>query len=451
MAHDNPALADAPEGPPATDAVVATRIRYIVLAVGCSLALLIYVHRQSFVRGQTEIQTDLALDDRQMGYLASAFLLAYGIFQVPCGLFGDRLGARHLLTLVVLGSSVTTAATALAPHFPAGIWPFAYLLAARFLFGAFQAGTFPVWARVVADWTPFSERGSAQGIIWMCSRLGGALSPFVFFWLFQLSHSWTIPFVIVGAAGLLWAAAFWLWFRNRPEEMPRVNAAERALIAAGRPVEPVGSISIPWSRFLSSANVWALCLQYGFVGFAGNFITSLLPAYLDRHRHVSPEANNWVSGLPLALGIVSCALGGFLSDWITRRWGSRKWGRRFVGAAGLSLAGLTILAIPGAQPVWLLGALFGAWFFFNDLNMGPAWAACADVGERSAGTLSGAMNMIGQFFGATGMSFAGWMMHSGHDEAMFVIFAVSYALAAACWLAVDVTKPLAVEQNHVTL
>jgi predicted MFS family arabinose efflux permease len=75
--------------------------------------------------------------------------------------------------------------------------------------------------------------------------------------------------------------------------------------------------------------------------------------------------------------------------------------------------------------------------------MGPAWAACADVGERYAGTLSGAMNMIGALAGACGAAMAGYLFRQGHAEMVFMIFAGVYALAALCWLGVDVTKRLA--------
>ena len=92
------------------------------------------------------IQSDFGLATDQMGHLASVFLIAYGVFQMPCGLLGDRIGARQLLTLLVLGFSATTCVTALVGLFPGGLaWPFAFLFFMRVLFGAFQAGVFPVW------------------------------------------------------------------------------------------------------------------------------------------------------------------------------------------------------------------------------------------------------------------------------------------------------------------
>src|SRR5262245_9368622 len=438
--------------PPRAPAPRPTHVRYQVLAVACSLAVLTYVQRQGFVAGTPYLKRDLGLNDEQMGYLAAVWLVAYGLFQVPGGLLGDRLGARHLLTALVLGWSLTLGAVALTATLPPGGWlAFASLLALRFTFGLFQAGGFPALARVVADWVPGPQRGLAQGLVWTFSRLGGFLAPLLVVWLItKVFGDWAGPLGLLAGLGLLWAALFWPWFRNRPEEMPQVNAAERALISSGRPAAPPRPAPLPWSRWLGSRNVWALCLMYGFVGFAGNFITSLLNIYLRDHRHLTDETTAWVSGLPLACGVVSCLLGGVLSDWLVRRTASRKWGRRLVGSVSLALAGLTCLAAVWCAEVWLMALAFSAWFFFNDATMGPAWAACADVGERHAGTLSGAMNMTGAFLGAVGMALAGSLLHRGLAELVFLLFACSYALASLCWLAVDVTKPLVPQGSGVS-
>src|SRR5207248_1058635 len=115
---------------------------------------------------------------------------------------------------------------------------------------------------------------------------------------------------------------------------------------------------LPWSRFLGSRNVWALCLMYGFVGFSGNFITALLPVYLKDHRHLDGDTRAWVSGLPLGFGIVSCVLGGVLSDWLILRTGSRAWGRRLVGCVSLALAGLATLSTLWVHEVGLLALAF---------------------------------------------------------------------------------------------
>ena len=293
-----------------------TVVRYQVLAVACSLAILTYVQRQGFIAATPYIKQDLGLHDEQMGYFLAVWLVAYGIFQVPGGVIGDRIGSRHLITLLVLGWSLTLLLVALTVFLPTGGWlVFVVLLALRFVFGGFQAGVFPGLSRVVADWMPAPQRGFAQGSIWTFSRLGGALAPLFIVWLItQVFDGWSIAMTLTASLGIVWSAFFWWWFRNRPEEMQHLNDAERDLIRSHRPAAPEKAGAVPWSRMLASPSVWGLCLMYGFVGFAGNFITSFLNVYLRDHRHLPDDTTAWLAGLPLAAGVVSSLSGGIVSD-----------------------------------------------------------------------------------------------------------------------------------------
>jgi hypothetical protein len=108
----------------------------------------------------------------------------------------------------------------------------------------------------------------------------------------------------------------------------------------------------------------------------------------------------------------------------------------------LTLGSLGWLALGSASGLWGVGIALCAVYFCNDLNMGPAWAACGDVGERYAGTVGGAMNMIGNFMGALGGLTAGELFEHGKAGTMFALFATSWCLAGLCWLLVDVTRPL---------
>lgn len=427
-----------------------TRVRYVVLAAGCTMALLAYVHRLAFSLYAPEIKQEFSLGDKDVGNLMAAFLLSYALFQVPAGLAGDRLGARLLLTLFILYSSLITAAIGLVPRSgsatgelpPLLVEPLVLLLFLRAAFGVVQSGAFPVFTRVIADWMPLTERGSAQGAMWAASRLGGALVPVVLAWLLKVYGSWRIPIELVAALGLLWSAAFWYWFRNRPEEMAQVNAAERELILCGQLTSPGPAPATPWARILGSRSAWCLCLMYGCCGPAGNFMLTLLPLYLSGHRMLSPEARGWLVGLPLAGGFVASLLGGVVSDGLIRRWGSRKWGRRFNGLTGLVLAGLAFAASAYVEDVYLLALLLCAAQFGNDFNMGPGWAACADVGERYAGTISGAMNMTSNITGAAGAALAGYLFSRHESGVVFLLFGGLWVMGAICWFGIDVTKPV---------
>jgi ACS family glucarate transporter-like MFS transporter len=461
---------------PLPDAARRTCVRYLVLAAMCSLAFIAYVHRNGFAFAGTDLKLDLGLDKRAWSRVMAAFLIAYAGFEIPCGLLGDRLGARHLLALVSLGWSLMTAALALIVVLPVLPWgdhralQFGVLLGMRFLFGMFQAGAFPGISRVLTDWMPVQERGTAQGLIWTCSRLGGAVAPFLMGALIYVFHGWEIAFVAAALLGIAWCIPVWPWLRNRPEEANGISQAELAWITGNRKARPVGHGSVPWVNLLGSVSVWALCLMYGFGGFSATFFITLLPDYLRDTRQLSLDQMRWLSGLPLACGVVACLSGGLLSDSIIRRTGNRKWGRRLSGLIGHACAGFALLATNWVDNVWALGTLLSATFFFNDLAMGPAWAACADIGERYAGTLGGAMNMIGNIGGACGALVAGELFGRNFilpiqavtgaftdlpvvgNELVFVVFACSFWLGALCWLGVDVTKqvssPMAGTENQ---
>jgi len=436
----------------------ATRVRYRVLAAACALAIITYIHRAGFQSNSSELLADLRMDVRDLGAMTVAFMLAYGMFEVPWGRLGDRFGARDLLVLIALGGSLMTAGVALAVRLPSVYaLQLGFLLALRFLFGMFQAGTFPILSRLIADWMPTTERGVVQGFVWMCSRAGGVLAPTVMVWLFHRLGNWRSPLALGAGLGALWCLAVWPWLRNRPEEIPRVNEAERALIAANRAIRgPSTHQGAPWGAMLRSSNVWALWGMYGFLGYSGNFFLFLFANYLQDYRHFDKETTKWLTVIPFACGIVACIGGGALSDWITKRTGNRRLGRRLVGGCGLALAGAMILATPWVGDVRWLGVLYGLTFLGNDLSMGPAWAAASEIGERHAGALAGAMNMMASLMAAVAAVVAGQFFHAavvsaragdaaGHRLFMalpFVLFVASYFLGALCWLRVDVTETI---------
>ena len=145
-------------------------------------------------------------------------------------------------------------------------------LVLRFLFGAFQAGTFPAISRATADWMPTTERGKAQGAIWMSSRLGGAVAPLLLVWLFARLGGWKLPVVLVAAWGWPGVRCSGPGFATVRRRCRRSMRAERKLIQAGRAGSAGhGHESVPWANMSRSVSVWSLCLMYGFLGFSGNF------------------------------------------------------------------------------------------------------------------------------------------------------------------------------------
>ena len=91
-----------------------TKARFKVLGVLCLLSGVLYLDRICISAAVDSIQTDLKITNTQTSYFLMAFTLAYGLFEIPTGRWGDRLGARRVLTRISLWWSAFTALTGTA-------------------------------------------------------------------------------------------------------------------------------------------------------------------------------------------------------------------------------------------------------------------------------------------------------------------------------------------------
>ena len=144
--------------------------RHGVLAFLTSLSAIAFLDRLAIAVAGPRMQDELQIRPDQWGWVLGAFALAYGLFEIPSGASGDRLGQRRVLTRIVVLWSAFTALTAAATGF-------VQLMVIQFLFGAGEAGAYPNVSGVIARWFPASERARSQGAVWAASRIGGALSP----------------------------------------------------------------------------------------------------------------------------------------------------------------------------------------------------------------------------------------------------------------------------------
>ena len=199
-----------------------TRARYWVIVFAIILAVIQYIDRVCISQAAPAISEDLGLTPKQMGYIFSAFTLAYALFEIPTGWLGDKIGARKVLIRVVLWWSFFTAATG-------WMWNHLSMVVTRFLFGAGEAGCFPNLTKALSAWLPTRDRTRAQALMWMGARWGGAAAPLLVVAVMSFT-SWRVAFSIFALLGLGWAVVFSLWFRDNPRAHPGVNAAELALL-----------------------------------------------------------------------------------------------------------------------------------------------------------------------------------------------------------------------------
>ena len=225
--------------------------RHRVLGMLVLLAVVTYVDRVCISVAGTTMQKDLGLTSEQWGWVLGAFALSYGLFEIPSGALGDRLGPRRVLARIVTWWSAFTALTGLA----SGFWP---LVATRFCFGAGEAGAFPNAAATINRWFPARERAGAQGVVWMASRFGAGISPLLVVPL-QSGVGWRTTFAIFGSLGVVWAVWWYAWFRDDPRDKPGVSAEELAVI--GPSVGGHAHAAAPWRTMLAQPTLWWIMLM----------------------------------------------------------------------------------------------------------------------------------------------------------------------------------------------
>jgi len=407
--------------------------RYKVLSLMFALTLITYLDRVCIGTTATAMSRELGLSKTQMGEVFSIFVLGYVLFEIPGGWLADRFGARSLLTRIVLWWSAFTVVTGAA-------WSFSSLLAIRFLFGCGEAGAFPGSASAIARWFPFSERGRAQAAIMVGSRLGGALAPPLVVALMG-RVGWRRVYWVFGGLGLIWAFFWATWYRNSPEEHKSVTAEELAVIQQGR-AGTGRSHAVPWGLLVRSRNVWALCAMYSGYAYGLYFYLTWLPTYLEEGRGITFEQVGFYAMLPLLAGAICNFLGGWLTDWLSKRVRLR-WARRIPTMGGLLIAAVLLviaaLAEDNTIAIRALALSFGA----ADLILAVCWATCLDIGREHAGTVSGTMNSLGQIGGVIApIAFGRLVEVYGSWQLPLLIAAGCYVVSAFIWLAIDAEKPL---------
>lgn len=408
--------------------------RYVVLIVMSIFSVITYLDRTSISITGNKITSELGLSITQFGWVLAAFSFAYGIFEIPTGILGDKLGPKKILTRIVIWWSLFTILTGFSYTFTA-------LLIIRFLFGVGEAGAYPNATVVISKWFPKGERGRAQSFIWIASRIGGALAPFLSVFIMN-TFGWRWVFYIFGTLGIIWAIFWNYWFKDEPREMKGIKSKEIELIESKREVKSLGHGLLSIKNILKNKNVWFLMGMYHCLLYGAYFYLSWMPKYLKNGRNVGDDEIAFMASLPFILGTIGCFIGGFSSDFLSKKYGL-KWGRRSVGMFGLIMAGICMITATFILDNTVSIIVLSLGLAFKDFTLPVSWATAADIGGENAGSVAGAMGMAGQL-GSTVMSISfGYILSmTGSWELPLQIIGVIVIIGGLLWLKIDPSKKI---------
>ena len=429
-----------------------TRTRWLIIGLLYCTYVLMFIDRINISIAAKYIMPEYGLSEVQFGWIFSAFVLGYAVSQIPGGWLGDRFGPRGVMAAAILWWSFFTAVTALAGELflASFIGIVGSFLVVRVLIGIGEAVAPPNGNRVIANWAAARERGLAVGITVSGSSLGGALTPPFIVWV-MVTWGWRAAFYIAGAAGIV-LALVWYWLvRDRPEQHPWVNAAEREYIAPASAAEREAPADagpalgpVPWRALLSCPSLWLMTAAYTVLGYIGYIYLSWFYLYLVNVLHFSVESGGLYGMAPFVAGAIGAPFGGWLTDRLSQRFGKRI-GRCGVGFVSMLLtAGLIAISASVTNPY--LAVLFlalGAGTLF--LGVAAYFATTIDLAKTYAGTLGGFMNMGGNLGGTLSPTLTPLLaQHYGWDSALYTAAGLA-AVASLFWLGVHPQRPIRLE------
>jgi ACS family glucarate transporter-like MFS transporter len=432
-----------------------TRVRWFLVFWLFVLSAVSYLDRVNISIAGGSIVDAYHLTDVQLGKVFSALVAGYALFQTVGGYLADRFGPRRVLTAGVVWWGIFTALTALVPPNIGGAL-FLFVLV-RFFLGAGEAVIYPAANQFVARWIPVRERGIANGWIFAGVGAGAGLSPPLITYL-MIHHGWRSSFWVCAIIGFVAGAVWFFAARDNPAEHPRVSAAELTAIQTGLTVannspspakEPADAL-VPWKRVVRSREVWAVTISYFCYGYVAWIFFSWFYRYLAKVRGLDLKASAFYSMLPFLAMLVCCLLGGTVNDRLTK-WRGPRLGRCGLAAFAMGVAGVFIAFGSQVQGVRLASVILaggaGALYF----SQSSFWSVTADIAGASAGSVSGFMNMGGQFGGVLTGSLTPWIAVRYGWTASFLVAAGLCLVGAISWLAVDPLNTLTQVRTVETL
>ena len=419
-----------------------SRYRWVILAVLCMVAFVLYVDRINISVSAPHIAAEFNLSSQSLGNVLSAFLFGYAFGLVPGGWLADRFGAHRVLTVAGIFWAVLTALIGFTPSAIARTqYAGTALFVMRFLLGVAEACAYPTFARALANWMRRSERAMASGLIHMGSNLGGIFTPvFIAFVISHLGwrHSFLLSAVITFAAVFCW----WQTGTDEPSQNPRVSPSELRLIESEREELQLEKTDLIWfKRLARSREAYMLCVSCFFMGISGFVFLTWFYTYLVQVRGISDLYSAALTSLIYLTGAVGALFGGILCDASVKSWGS-PWGRRIVPIVSMTASGLLCIVAPLIRNNTGSAVLFAVAAGLQVVPAPAFWATIIDITRRGPAIVGGFMNGLGNLGAALGTILFPWLVSRLDWQLALQVAGSAGIISGLLWLLIDSARQI---------
>lgn len=409
-------------------------VRWLVIFWLFVISAVSYLDRNNLSIAAGSVKQDFGLTDVQLGLVFSAFVFGYALTQPLAGKVADAMGAYKAVALAIVWWSVFTALTPLVP--PKASNALAMLIIVRLLLGIGEAIIYPAGNRLVASWMPSVERGRANGLIFAGVGIGGGVAPPLVTYL-MINYGWHSAFIVSAIIGLVVGAVWLVIVRNEPHEHPLIRQPERDYIAAGLPPSAADDgPPVRWRSLLRDRQILLLTGSYFCFGYVAYIFFSWFFLYLSSVRGLDLKASAVLAMLPFIAMTVFSILGGVVSDHLERRHGPRV-GRCVVAGIALIVASLFVAAATQVASATLASLILAGGAGSLYVAQSAYWTLSANIGGRSAGAVSGIMNMGAQIGGVVTASSTAIIADAFGWTVSFLAAAVICLIGGLLWFTIN--------------
>lgn len=380
-----------------------------------------FLDRSSLSIANTSVRVEMHLTGTEMGWLLSAFSLAYGFAQLPLIGLLDRAGTRSVLGFGLVLWSAAQLLTGLVRGLPTFVM-------LRVVLGVGEAPFYPAGIRCTREWFSEATRGRATAMMSSSQTLGLAVAP-PLLTLLMLRLGWRAMFMVLGAAGLVVAVAWVVLHRARRDTV----CAE----AVGAERTETGSA---WRELLRQRTVWGMMLGWGGVNYTVWLYLAWLPGYLQEQHHLSLAKSGWLAAIPFLAGALGMLTSGALSDRLSGKGVALTTVHRANLVVGMAAsAGSTFLVAHSASMAQAVGGISVALFCIHFAGT-SGWGYVQAVSPlRCVASLGALQNFASFMIASAAPVLTGWLLDRTHSftlalavcSVVTLLGALSYATLAA--------------------
>ncbi|MEQ9942119.1 MFS transporter [Pectobacterium aroidearum] len=283
------------------------------------------------------IRNDFHMSNTEAGALASLFLLAYAIAQIPSGFLYSKFGVRKIFSLSMILTSFATGLVGFSTSILG-------LKISRFILGLAE-GPLPIGiTSTINRWFPSREKGIVTAIFLSAAKFGPVLVPPVC--AFILYHySWHYVFYFFAIPGIFLSVIWYLLVPNTPQESRFCSEKEIALIEE-RDTTSTQSSTVSKEKVVTTRNFTLLdrlirarkvklidnskgifrswnilgsTLGYFFMMGIVNVLLAWIPTYLMNEKGFSIIKMGMLASAPWIGAVIGNIIGGWCSDRILNK------------------------------------------------------------------------------------------------------------------------------------